>query len=102
MMNILCINDANSGNIGVSILVWLLVVRPSLCVALCPTYVGSNAPLLRCAVGDCHLIIFAFFRTTFVSAVYKTCTRRASKNAKYHYLEAVFEAFWSVEIFLGQ
>ena len=30
-----------------------------------------------------------------MSAVYKTYTRGASKNAKYCYLEAVFEAFWS-------
>ncbi len=30
-----------------------------------------------------------------MSAVYKTYRRGASKNAKYCYLEAVFEAFWS-------
>ncbi len=51
---------------------------------------------------DCHVINFAFFRTTFVSVVYKTYTRGASKNAKYCYLEAVFETFWSAEIFLGR
>ena len=34
-----------------------------------------------------------------MSAVYRY-TRGASNNAKYCYLEAVFEAFWSAEIFL--
>ncbi len=62
----------------------------------------SNPPLLRCGVGDCHVINFAFSSDNFRSAVYKTYTRGASKNAKYCYLEAVFEAFWSAEIFLGQ
>ncbi len=46
-----------------------------------------NLPLLRCVVRDCHVTNFAFFRTTFMSAVYKTYTCGASKNAKYCYLE---------------
>ncbi len=45
---------------------------------------------------------FCIFSDNFRGAVYKTYTRGASKNAKYCYLEAVFEAFWSVEIFLGR
>ncbi len=45
---------------------------------------------------------FCIFSDNFRSAVYKTYTRGASKNAKYCYLEAVFEAFWSAEIFLGR
>ncbi len=45
---------------------------------------------------------FCIFSDNFRSAVYKTYTRLASKNAKYCYLEAVFEAFWSAEIFLGR
>ncbi len=45
---------------------------------------------------------FCIVSDNFRSAVCKTYTRGASKNAKYCYLEAVFEAFWSAEILLGQ